>query len=67
MNATIYAIEITLTKIDCELDFYGARLPQSSERRVVLFSHYDGSRSQQDAMKVYEQLDDVMTAKGATK
>ena len=60
MKRTIYALEITLTKINCETDKYGARLPNTPERQTNLRSHYDGSHDSAKARKIYERLNAVL-------
>jgi len=60
MKRTIYAVEITLTKIDCHTDKYGARLPGSPERQTALRSHYDGSHAKAKARAIYDRIDAVL-------
>ena len=60
MKRTIYAIEITLTKIECETDGFGAKLADTPTRRTALASHYDGSNARQKAKAIYARLDAVM-------
>ena len=60
MKRTIYALDISLTRIDCHTDKYGATLPNTPHRQTVLLSVYDGSHSSAKARAIYKRLNAVM-------